>query len=104
MGAWMFADGALWGILGVFLADLFPVRLRYSGISFSFQVSGIIGGGFAPIIATVLIQWSGGASWPVAAYMSVIALISLIAVCLASERYSVRIHEEAGASLKVLSS
>jgi MFS family permease len=98
MGAWMFADGAFWGILGVFLADLFPVRLRYSGISFSFQVSGMVGGGFAPIIATVLMHWSGGASWPVATYMAVIALISLVAVCLASERYRVGIRDQAASS------
>jgi MFS transporter, MHS family, shikimate and dehydroshikimate transport protein len=91
MGTWLFFNGAYYGILGVFLAELFPVRLRYSGISFSFQVAGVLGGGLAPIIATILIQWSGGASWPVATYLSVVALVSLVAVYLASDRYRVKI-------------
>ena len=49
-------------ITGVFLEELFPARLRYSGISVGYQMAGLLGGGFAPIIATALIQWSGGAS------------------------------------------
>jgi MFS transporter, MHS family, shikimate and dehydroshikimate transport protein len=51
----------------------------------------VLGGGLATIIATILIQWSGGASWPVATYLSVIALISLVAVYFASDRYRVKI-------------
>jgi hypothetical protein len=51
----------------------------------------MLGGGLAPIIATILIHWSGGPSWPVAAYMSVLALISLVAVYLASDKYRVDI-------------
>jgi MFS transporter, MHS family, shikimate and dehydroshikimate transport protein len=31
MSAWIFAEGALYGITGVFIAELFPVQLRYSG-------------------------------------------------------------------------
>jgi MHS family shikimate/dehydroshikimate transporter-like MFS transporter len=95
MGTWTFAEGALYGITGVFLAELFPARLRYSGISVGYQMAGLLGGGFAPIIATALIQWSGGASWPVATYLAVTALISLVAVCLASDRYKVEIHDQA---------
>src|SRR5215470_16606226 len=58
MSMWTFAEGALYGITGVFLAELFPTRLRYSGISVGYQMAGLLGGGFAPIIATALIQWS----------------------------------------------
>jgi len=92
MGAWTFAEGALYGITGVFIAELFPVQLRYSGISFGYQVAGVFGGGLAPIIATALTQWAGGASWPVATYLACIALIGLAAVCLASDRYRVDIN------------
>ena len=48
------------------------------------QVPGSLVGGFALTIATALMMWQG-ASWPVATYMALIALISLVAVCLASE-------------------
>ena len=70
-----------------------PGAARYSGISFGYQGAGVIGGGLAPIIATALTQWAGGASWPVATYLAGIALIGLVAVCLASDKYRMKIHD-----------
>ena len=95
MSVWMFAEGSLYGITGVYLAGLFPARVRYSGISFSYQMAGMLGGALAPIISTALIQWAGGASWPVATYLAITAFISLVAVYLASDRYRVKIDETA---------
>jgi len=95
MSVWMFAEGSLYGITGVYLAGLFPARVRYSGISFSYQMAGMLGSALAPIISTALIQWAGGASWPVATYLAITAFISLIAAYLASDRYSVKIDETA---------
>jgi MHS family shikimate/dehydroshikimate transporter-like MFS transporter len=94
MSAWLFACGALYGILGVFIAELFPAQVRYSGISFSYQLAAILGGSLAPIIAVALTSWAGGASWPVATYLAVNALISLVSVYLASEKYRVSIHDQ----------
>jgi hypothetical protein len=37
-------------------------------------VSGAVIGGFTPLIATSLVLWSGGQSWPVSGYMIVTAL------------------------------
>jgi MFS transporter, MHS family, shikimate and dehydroshikimate transport protein len=87
MSAWLFAGGALYGVTGIFIADLFPARLRYSGISFGYQMAGMLGGALAPIIATALTHWAGGASWPVATYLAAISLISLVAIWLATDRY-----------------
>jgi MHS family shikimate/dehydroshikimate transporter-like MFS transporter len=94
MSAWLFACGAHYGILGVFIAELFPAQVRYSGISFSYQLAAILGGSLAPIIAVALTNWAGGASWPVATYLAVNALISLVSVYLASEKYRVSIHDQ----------
>jgi len=94
MSGWIFAEGALYGITGVLIAELFPVQLRYSGISFGYQGAGVLGGGLAPIIATALTQWAGGASWPVATYLAGIALIGLVAVCLASDKYRMEITDQ----------
>jgi hypothetical protein len=33
-------------------AELFPVEVRYSGASLGYQLGAVIGGGFAPIMAT----------------------------------------------------
>jgi MFS family permease len=91
MSAWLVLAAMLYGITGVFIAELFPARVRYSGISLGYQMAGMLGGAFAPLVATGLIQWSGGTSWPVATYLAVMSLISLIAVYLASDRYRVHI-------------
>ena len=40
--------------LGAWLAQLFPVRLRYSGMSLAFNVGGIIGGAITPLVAQAL--------------------------------------------------
>jgi MFS family permease len=90
MSAWLFACGALYGILGVFIAELFPAQVRYSGISFSYQLAAILGGSLAPIIAVALTSWAGG----VATYLAVNALISLVSAYLASEKYRVSIHDQ----------
>jgi metabolite-proton symporter len=99
MSMWLFANGAFYGILGVFLAEMFPVRLRYSGISFAYQVAGVFGGGLAPMIATAMIEWSHGDSWPVAAYLALIALMSWVAVYLASGRHRFAVHHDRPISL-----
>lgn len=70
--------GLVYGPLGAFLPSLFPVRLRYSGISFAFNMGGIFGGALAPIVATGLVSWFGvGAA---GLYMAGAGLVSLIAL------------------------
>jgi predicted MFS family arabinose efflux permease len=40
--------------LGAWMAPLFPVRLRYSGVSFAFSIGGVIGGAVTPIGAQAM--------------------------------------------------
>jgi MFS transporter, MHS family, shikimate and dehydroshikimate transport protein len=86
MSAWTFAIGAFYGITGIFLADLFDTRVRYSGVSFSFQMAAMITGAPAPIIAAMLVQRTGGASWPVSILLIANSLVSFVCVCIASLR------------------
>lgn len=92
MSAWMFAVGGLWGITGALIAELFPARVRYSGVSLGYNMVGILGGAPTPMIATALTKWAG-ASWPAATYLAAMSLVSLVSVYLASERFRVAIHE-----------
>jgi MFS transporter, MHS family, shikimate and dehydroshikimate transport protein len=94
MSVWIFAVDGVWSIMGVFIAELFPARVRYSGVSLGYNMVGILGGAPAPMIATALIGWTGGASWPVATYLAANSFISLVAVYLASEKYRVEIHDQ----------
>lgn len=57
----MFFMGMTNGPLGSWLISLFPVRLRYSGVSFAFNFGGIIGGAVTPILAQLLSGAGAGA-------------------------------------------
>jgi metabolite-proton symporter len=43
--------GFTYGPLGTFLSELFPTNVRYSGASLTFNLAGILGAAFAPMIA-----------------------------------------------------
>ena len=43
------------GTLPVFLAEIFPTRVRYSGFALSFNTANALFGGTAPFVATLLI-------------------------------------------------
>ncbi|HZT27486.1 MAG TPA: MFS transporter [Pseudolabrys sp.] len=56
--------------------DLFDPRVRYTGISFVYQFSGIFSSGITPIVATYLIAANGNAPWYLCAYVVFAALVS----------------------------
>src|SRR5262249_1368803 len=70
LSLWIFGVAGLGSFMGIFLAELFPARGRSSGVSLGYNMVGILGGAPAPMIATALIGWTGGASWPVATYLA----------------------------------
>ena len=57
---------------------LFDMRVRYSGISFVYQFSGILASGFTPIIATALLWQHEGQHWLLAAYLLIVGVISAL--------------------------
>lgn len=59
-------------------ADLFDPRVRYSGISFVYQFSGIFASGITPIIATYLLEANGKQPWYLVGYVVFAALVSMI--------------------------
>jgi MFS family permease len=71
--------GATYGPQSALFAELFEPRYRYSGASFSYAVGAVLGGSFAPLIATAL-QTSTGTSFSVSLYLVAVALLSLVAV------------------------
>ncbi|MES2046551.1 MAG: MFS transporter [Pseudomonadota bacterium] len=50
----LFVMGFAYGPLGGWLPDLFPAEVRYTGVSLTFNLGGIIGGALAPIAAQAL--------------------------------------------------
>lgn len=61
------------------MAEMFPTRMRYSGVSLGYQVTSIVAGSLAPVIAASLLD-RFGSSIPVSIYLAVAALITLVAV------------------------
>jgi uncharacterized membrane protein len=66
------------------MAEMFPTRMRYSGVSLGYQVTSIVAGSLAPIIAVKLLEVYGS-SLPIAIYLAGAAVITLIAVYFARE-------------------
>ena len=78
---------AMYGPQAAFFSELFGTRVRYSGISIGYQLASPFAGGLAPIIAAVLLKWSGGNPWPVAVYLIITCLITLTAIRFAKETF-----------------
>jgi MFS transporter, MHS family, shikimate and dehydroshikimate transport protein len=78
---------AMYGPLAAFWSEMFDTRVRYSGVSFVYQFSGIFASGLTPLIATSLLAEAGGEPWLVAAYMVVVALISIAAAYFLKETF-----------------
>lgn len=66
---------AVYGNVAAFLCDLFEPRIRYTGISFVYQVTSVIAG-LTPLVATYLIQLGGGTPWLVCGYVLLAGVIS----------------------------
>ncbi|MGH8779791.1 MFS transporter [Paraburkholderia sp.] len=66
----------VYGPEAALFAELFDANVRYTGISFVYQFSGIFASGLTPIIATVLIKMNGGRPWTVCMYVLFAALVS----------------------------
>ena len=71
--------GLSYGPQAALFAELFPAKIRYSGVAVSYALGAVLGGAFAPMIAQWIIGVSGQ-SWRVGLYIAVLAVISLIAV------------------------
>jgi metabolite-proton symporter len=76
--------GAMYGPQAAFITELFPTRIRYSGVSIAYQLTSIVAGSLAPIIALWLYREYGSAT-PVAIYVAVACVISGVSALLARE-------------------
>lgn len=85
----------MYGPQAAFFSELFGTRVRYSGASVGYQLASPLAGGIAPLIATALLNWSGGAAWPVSTYLILSACITLVSIVLATETAHADISDRA---------
>lgn len=115
MGAWIFAffalldtkdpvlitvattvglvlHGAMYGPQAAFFSELFGTRVRYSGASVGYQLASIAAGALAPLIATALLK-AYGSSFPIAVYVVITCVITVVAVLMARETRGADLEE-----------
>ena len=68
----------MFGIMSSLFAECFPPSVRYSGMGFVYQISGIPAVGFAPMICIALVEWNDGAPWYLCAFTFAVGMISVI--------------------------
>lgn len=72
--------GAYYALLAGYSSQIFPVAVRYSGISMGYHVSGAIFASITPLLSTALVDSHGGAYWPAASLYSAYCGVSLISL------------------------
>ena len=84
--------GLTYGPIGTVLSELFPISVRYTGAALTFNLAGIFGASFAPLIATRLAENYGLAA--VGYYLSAASLLSLVAFLLIRETKDVDVNNQ----------
>ncbi|KAF1016423.1 MAG: Inner membrane metabolite transport protein YhjE [Stenotrophomonas maltophilia] len=74
----LFLMGLTYGPCGTFLAEIYPVEVRYTGASLSFNLAGILGAAPAPYLATWLAERFGLVA--VGLYLSLTVVLTLCAL------------------------
>lgn len=64
-----------YAVTGALLTELFPPRLRYSGVALGYNLAGALSG-FLPFIAVALQGATGGGSWTAALLLMAVSLIT----------------------------
>jgi MHS family shikimate/dehydroshikimate transporter-like MFS transporter len=79
-------NSAVYAPQPAYFSELFEPEVRYSGASIGAQGASVFAGGLAPVIATALLDATGGYDW-IAIYMSAMVLITIVAALLSPDPY-----------------
>ncbi|MCM3570425.1 MFS transporter [Neobacillus mesonae] len=69
---------AVYGPEAALFAELFETRVRYTGMSFVYQFSGIFASGMTPIIATALLKYNNGSPTLLTLYVVFSGIVSAL--------------------------
>jgi MFS transporter, MHS family, shikimate and dehydroshikimate transport protein len=86
---------AVYGPEAALFSELFDTRVRYTGISFVYQFSGIFASGLTPIIATALLPLGGNQPWLICLYILAVSIISALSVYAMTDRHKSDIAADA---------
>jgi metabolite-proton symporter len=80
----MLAFSANYGPIATFLAELFGAKIRYSGLSVAYMLSGLLGSALTPAVTVALFEATGQSS-SIAWYVAGAAVLSLVSLVLLAE-------------------
>jgi len=75
----------LYSVQASLLPELFGTRLRNTGASLGYQLAAPLGGGLAPVVAAALVKYYPNHFWPLAQYIVLVSVVSLVCVQLLAE-------------------
>jgi len=74
----------MFGPQAAFITEQFPTRVRYAGSSLAYTLAGIVGGGFAPLIMTSMLQ-RYHTTTEISLYIEATLCVTLVALLVARE-------------------
>jgi MFS family permease len=80
----MILHATMYGPQAALITEQFPSRVRYAGSSLAYTLTGVVAGGFAPLIFTALYK-SYGSTIRLSVYLAIALLITLLALSYARE-------------------
>ena len=83
--------GSMYAPQAAFITELFPTRIRYSGVSVAYQLTAIFAGSLAPIISLWLYK-NMHSSVPVSIYVAVACVISGVSALVARETRGIELE------------
>jgi MFS family permease len=84
--------GITYGPQAALYAEMFPARVRYSGVSVGYALGSILGGAFAATVAQWIIS-TYGQSWLIGVYIAILSVISFVAVSLVKDPMGVDLND-----------
>jgi MFS family permease len=89
-GAMIIAFGIVYAMCygpeAALFSDLFSTGVRYTGVSFVYQVSGIFASGITPLVATWLFEAGDRTPWLLCGYVAFAGLVSMTSALLIGRR------------------
>jgi MFS family permease len=76
----------VYGPIAAMFSESFSTRVRYTGVSFVYQFSGIFASGLTPLIAATLLHVGDNRPWLIAGYIVLVSLVSLVSVAFLGDR------------------
>ncbi|MGW9438302.1 MFS transporter [Streptomyces sp. NPDC055607] len=67
----------MFAVVSAYLPELYEPRVRCTGAAVGYNLAGVLGGALTPLAATALSEGGSGPPWGVAAYLTLVALVSL---------------------------